>query len=64
MVSSWGSAVPEESRLCSRQKQEVRHVSPWVLLVGFPQWMTSITGERVLLALVKQQVWSLSSCTG
>lgn len=48
--------VPEESRLCSRQKQDVRHSSQWVLLPGFPEQVTRITGEQVLLALVKQHV--------
>lgn len=35
-----------------------------MLLVGFPEWVTGITGEWILLALVKQQGGSLSSCTG
>lgn len=56
--------VPEESRFCSRQKQDVRHFSQWVLLAGFPEQVTSITKEQVLLALVKQQGGSLSICTG
>lgn len=63
-VSSWGSVCPRGKQTLFQTEAGGQTFQSLVLLVGFPEWVTSITGEWVLLALVKQQGGSLSSCTG